>query len=256
MQNKSPYRLLALDMDGTLLNEEKMITPETKRWIEEAGRAGVTVMFSTGRGRQSALPYAEELGLDAPMVLVNGSEVWKNPSELYHRELMPLEWIRQMRQMALDYDVWYWAYAVEGIFNRENWPSPEKEAEMSWLKFGYYSENETKLPAIRQTLEGWGKLEITNSHPCNLELNPLGISKASGLQKVCEFLGITMQEVIGVGDSVNDLAMIREAGLGVAMGNAQEELKAAADAVTEDNDSDGVAWVIRRYIFGEKGDVR
>ncbi|WP_438446646.1 Cof-type HAD-IIB family hydrolase [Gorillibacterium sp. sgz5001074] len=243
--------MLALDMDGTLLNEEKEISGENRRWIGEASRAGIAVMFSTGRGRQSALPYAEQLGLETPMVLVNGSEVWRTPNELYKRTLMPLDWIRTMRKMALDYDVWYWAYAVQGIFNRENWPkTPEAEEAMGWLKFGYYSENPVKLPAIRKTLEGWGTLEITNSHPFNIELNPLGISKASGLRDVCEFLGLEMSQVIAMGDSENDLSMIREAGLGVAMGNAQDEVKAEADAVTATNDEDGVARVIRRYIFG------
>jgi 5-amino-6-(5-phospho-D-ribitylamino)uracil phosphatase len=249
--NPSPYRMLALDMDGTLLNEEKEISEENRKWLAEAARAGVTVMFSTGRGRQSAMPYAEQLGLTSPMVLVNGSEVWKSPDELSKRTLMPVEWIRTMRQMALDYDVWYWAYAVEGIFNRENWPAAaETESAMGWLKFGFYSENLAKLPEIRRILEGWGTLEITNSHPFNLELNPKGISKASGLRDVCGMLGIEMSQVIAMGDSFNDLSMLREAGLGVAMGNAQDEVKAEADAVTSSNDEDGVARVIREYIFG------
>lgn len=248
----SPYKLIALDMDGTVLNEDKEISTENRHWMLEAEKAGVTVMFSTGRGRQSAAPYIEELGLQSPLVAVNGSEVWKAPGELHRRELMPAEWVNAMRRMALDYDVWYWAYAVEGIYNRENWPSTdEEEAKLRWLKFGFYSENEVKLPEIRRTLESWGTLEITNSHPCNIELNPKGVSKASGLQEVCRLLGISMSEVIAVGDSVNDLSMIREAGLGVAMGNAQDRIKQAADAVTATNEEDGVAQVIRTYIFGE-----
>lgn len=254
MKPTTTYRMIALDMDGTLLNEEKEISAENAKWIAEAVKAGVTVMFSTGRGRQSAMPYAEQLGLTAPMVLVNGSEVWRSPAELHKRTLMPVEWVRTMRQMALDYDVWYWAYAVEGIFNRENWPAdPETEPAMGWLKFGYYSENPVKLPAIRKTLESWGTLEITNSHPFNIELNPAGISKASGLRDVCAMLGIDMSQVIAMGDSVNDLSMLREAGLGVAMGNAQDEVKAEADIVTSSNDEDGVAQVIRQYIFGLEG---
>jgi len=247
----SPYRLIALDMDGTLLNEEKQVSEENRKWIAEAEKAGITVIFSTGRGRQSAMPYMELLGLTGPMVAVNGSEVWKEPGKLHKREPMPVEWIRELRQLALHYDVWYWSYAVEGIFNRENWPVTDGAVEsMTWLKFGYYTENAAKLPAIRETLEGCGKLEITNSHPCNLELNPKGITKASGLREVCSILGLDMSQVIAMGDSVNDLSMIREAGLGVAMGNAQELIKAEADIVTASNEEDGVARVIRKYIFG------
>ncbi|WP_082053014.1 Cof-type HAD-IIB family hydrolase [Gordoniibacillus kamchatkensis] len=241
------YKLVALDMDGTLLNEEKQISAENRAAIFAALDAGVTVMVSTGRGVQSASPYIEELGLATPIVAVNGSEVWKSPKELLQRVLLPTSELKAMHQMAVELDTWYWAYAVEGIFNKDGWT--ESVDDIRWLKFGYYTEEEAKLAHIRQTLESWGTLEITNSHPCNLELNPKGISKASGIRAVCDMLGIEMDEVIAMGDSENDLSMIREAGLGVAMGNAQESVKAAADIVTVTNDEHGVAKVIREYIL-------
>lgn len=252
--NKSPFRLIALDMDGTLLNEHNEISPENSTWIAKARQAGVTVMLATGRGRQSSSAYVEQLDLTGPMVLVNGSEIWTAPGELYHRTLMPLEWVRQLRVMALEMDVWYWAYAVEGIMNRENWPaSPEAEQAMSWLKFGYYTENEKKLATLRKRLEEWGTLEITNSHPCNLELNPKGANKGNGVRTVCGLLGLDMSQVIAMGDSFNDLSMIRDAGLGVAMGNAQDPIKEQADVVAPANTEDGVARIIREYVFGLGG---
>jgi Cof subfamily protein (haloacid dehalogenase superfamily) len=241
------YKLVALDMDGTLLNEEKIISKENREAIFAALDAGVTVMMSTGRGVQSATPYIEELGLETPIVAVNGSEVWKSPKVLLKRELLPVQWIKDMHRIAVEHDTWFWAYAVQGIFNKDKWTDDPES--IDWLKFGYYTEDEDTLRHIRQTLESWGTLEITNSHPCNLELNPKGISKASGIREVCGMLGITMAEVIAMGDSLNDLSMIREAGLGVAMGNAQEEVKAEADLVTVTNDEHGVAKVIREYIL-------
>ena len=84
--------------------------------------------------------------------------------------------------------------------------------QQEWLKFGYFTENAEKLQQIRDIVERWGTLEITNSHPSNIEINPLGISKASGVETVCQLLGICMSEVIAMGDSENDIAMIREAG--------------------------------------------
>lgn len=245
------YKLIALDMDGTLLNEEKQISGENREAIFAALEAGVTVMMSTGRGVQSATPYIEELGLQTPIVAVNGSEVWKSPKELLQRVLLPLDEFKAMHKMAVELDTWYWAYAVEGIFNKDKWIEGSPD-DIRWLKFGYYTEDEAKLAQLRQTLESWGTLEITNSHPCNLELNPKGISKASGIRAVCDMLGITMDEVIAMGDSENDLSMIREAGLGVAMGNAQDGVKAAADIVTVSNDEHGVAKVIREYILQGK----
>lgn len=241
------YKLVALDMDGTLLNEEKIVSQQNREAIFAALDAGVTVMMSTGRGVQSATPYIEELGLQTPIVAVNGSEVWKSPKELLKRELLPVQWVKDMHKIAVELDTWFWAYAVQGIYNKDKWT--DNPDVIDWLKFGYYTEDEGKLRQIRQTLEGWGTLEITNSHPCNLELNPKGISKASGVRAVCDMLGITMSEVIAMGDSLNDLSMIREAGLGVAMGNAQDGVKAEADIVTVTNDEHGVAKVIREYIL-------
>lgn len=81
--------------------------------------------------------------------------------------------------------------------------------------------------------------------------NPAGVTKASGLAEVCRVLGIGMEQAVAVGDSLNDLAMIKEAGLGVAMGNAQEAVKQAADEVVAGNEEDGVAEAIRRFVFGE-----
>jgi len=246
------YRLLALDMDGTLLNEDKQVTLETRKWIRRAVEAGFQVIVSTGRGRQSALPYVEELGLTGPMVLVNGSEVWKSPNELWVRELMPLDEILELRRLAHERDIWYWAYTTEGVRNRDDWPDGEGESRLDWLKFGFYTENARILAELRSMLEEDGRFEVTNSHPFNLELNPKNVNKSRGVAQVCQLLGIPMSRVIAVGDSINDLDMIRDAGLGIAMGNAQEEVKRQADAVTADNEHDGVAMVIRRYLFGEE----
>ncbi|GKS13676.1 5-amino-6-(5-phospho-D-ribitylamino)uracil phosphatase YcsE [Paenibacillus chitinolyticus] len=243
----SQYKLVALDMDGTLLNEEKQVSPANREAIYAALEAGVTVIFSTGRGVQSALPYAEELKLQTPIVSVNGSEVWKAPHDLLKRTLLDLDLVRRMYDLAIEHDTWYWAYSVEGMYNRDNWAEDITKPE--WLKFGFYTENKESLEIIRGELARWGELEITNSHPDNLELNPKGISKASGIEEVCKLLGIEMSQVIAMGDSENDIAMIRAAGLGVAMGNAQDGVKRIADLVTVTNDEDGVAKIIQEYVL-------
>ncbi|OPH60369.1 phosphoglycolate phosphatase [Paenibacillus ferrarius] len=241
------YKLIALDMDGTLLNEDKKISAENREAIEQATALGKIVIMSTGRGAISAMPYIEELGLTTPLVVVNGSEVWESPSKLHKRTLLSAQTVRNLHKLAQEHDCWWWAYSVNGVFNRESEQLDLEEQE--WLKFGYFTENQDKLQRIRTIVEGWGILEITNSHPSNIELNPLGISKASGLEMVCQLLGIQMSEVIAMGDSENDIAMIREAGLGVAMGNAQDEVKRIADITTLTNEEHGVAEVIRTYLL-------
>lgn len=238
------YRIIALDMDGTLLNGEHQVSKENRYWIEKAFEAGIEVCLSTGRGIQSVDPYIEELGLTTPMVTVNGSEVWEKRGSLWLRHTVEAEQIAELRELALQHDVWYWAYTTEGVFNKDVWAERPMQ-EYTWLKFGYYTDNELARETIRRQVVEMDQYEVTNSHPNNMELNPKGINKASGLRELCSRRGLTMSEVVAVGDSLNDIAMIREAGLGVAMGNAQKVVKQAADRIAGTNLEDGVAQVIK-----------
>lgn len=245
----SKYKMIALDMDGTLLTEDKRISEENKTAIRMATDAGVTVIFATGRGIQNVMPYADELQLHSPLVTVNGSEVWRDLGKLHERHTLNVELVRRMHGLGLHYGTWFWAYSVGDIFNRDRWLEDNELDEKQWLKFGYYTENTESLASIRAEIESWDLLEITNSHPLNIEMNPKGINKARGIRQVCEILGIDMSQVITMGDSLNDAQMIQEAGLGIAMGNAQEEVKRIADRVTVSNEEHGVAQIIREYIL-------
>ncbi|MGG1515969.1 Cof-type HAD-IIB family hydrolase [Paenibacillus oryzisoli] len=242
------YKLLALDMDGTLLNDRKEISQPNAEWIAKCREQGVTVVLSTGRGIQHILPYFDQLKLDSPIVAVNGGEVWKRRDQLHLRHVIPFGQIEELRRIALELNVWYWAYHTEGKPTRDRWDE-SCGSQMAWIKFGYRTEDPAKLAILHERISQIGDFELTNSHPTNIEVNPAGITKASGLREVCKLLNIGMQEVVAVGDSANDLAMIAEAGLGVAMGNAQEEVKLGADVVTDSNEEDGVSKVIKRYIL-------
>jgi Cof subfamily protein (haloacid dehalogenase superfamily) len=244
-------KLIALDMDGTLLNEMQEISAENETWIRKALDEGITVCFATGRGFQSALAYAEQLKLDTPMITVNGGEIWRRPHVLHKRYLMPPSTVRRLHEVALrNEECWYWAYSVEGIYNKEKWIEPSGDYEgHHWLKFGYYTEDAAMLARIYEEASALGGMEITNSSPLNWEMNPEGVSKASALRELCGLLGIEMSQVAAMGDSLNDIAMIREAGLGVAVGNAQDAVKAVADAVTVTNNEHAVAHLIRDLVL-------
>lgn len=247
-RRKAAYRLLALDMDGTLLDDRQRISDTNAAWIRRAAEAGVIVCLSTGRSFESAVPYAVQLGLDTPMITVNGGEIWSKPYVLHRRTCLPAETVQRLYETALACgDVWFWAYATDGLYNREKWTSDV--AGKMWLKFGFHTEDDELRRAILDEISAWGGLEITNSSPYNLEINPAGVSKAAGLAEVCRLVGCSLAETVVVGDSLNDLAAIRAAGLGVAMGNAQEAVKSAADVVTGTNEEDGVAQVIREYLL-------
>lgn len=244
------YKIIALDMDGTVLNDRQEISEENASAIRDATDAGITVCFATGRGFQSAYPYAEQLGLDTPLITVNGGELWRRPNVLHRRTQLDTAMVERLHKLALESDVWFWTYAVEGIFNRERWIEPAGAYESKhWLKFGYFSEDAALLADILRTIREWGGLEITNSSPLNLEINPLGVTKAAALEELCELLGCGMPQVVTMGDSLNDLAMIQAAGLGVAMGNAQDAVKDQADYVTLTNEQHGVAHVIRNLVL-------
>ena len=123
-------------MDGTLLTDSHEISPETEKWIHKAIDAGVHVCLSTGRGYEEAISYGRQLGLQTPMVTVNGSEIWKSPEELYHRELFDSKIISKLRDIAREKNVWFWAYAVEGTYNVKNLgfiTSDTKPVDEVWL---------------------------------------------------------------------------------------------------------------------------
>ncbi|HLR52116.1 MAG TPA: HAD-IIB family hydrolase, partial [Candidatus Avamphibacillus sp.] len=116
-------------------------------------------------------------------------------------------------------------------------------------KFGCETKDKNKLDAIIEEISYIGGIEMTNSLPTNIEVNPEGVNKANALKTVCKKLGITMDNVLACGDSINDIKMIQEAGVGVAVGNAQQAIKNVADFVTETNNNDGVAKAIEKYVL-------
>lgn len=246
MANRS-IRMIAIDMDGTLLTSDSALSETTVATLREARQAGIHVCLATGRAMRSARPFAEQIGLEGPYVFVNGSEVWLDNNTMLRQVTMPLSDVEWLRELALEAGIWYWGYALDGVFNSERWHP--NAADATWLKFGFMSDDLSILETIRQRAEASGRFEISNSDVDNLEMNPVGIHKASGLELVCNKLGITMDQVIAFGDSQNDSKMLQAVGIGVAMGNAQDSVKAIADAVTLSNDEDGVAAYIRAHVL-------
>ncbi|EHB66046.1 MULTISPECIES: Cof-type HAD-IIB family hydrolase [Paenibacillus] len=246
-QVKAKYKLIALDLDGTLLTDEKQITQETKRWLQYAIDHGVKVMFSTGRGLQTAQGLWDELGLDSPMVLLNGAEIWEGPGRLKKRVFLPRDTVRNIHAIASERGEWYWGYSVESLTGDKEW-TPEM-FERDWMKFGIGSHEQQKLAEIKEELLRWGTLEVTRSAPTNMEISVKGTTKESGVQEVCQMLGLSMSDVIAMGDSDNDAKLLKAAGLGVAMANGEDYIKSIADVMTATNNEDGVAQAIRKYVF-------
>lgn len=239
-------KLVALDMDGTLLTKNHEVSVANQEMIAKAQAQGITVMLCTGRWIGFCESYAEELRLNTYFITVNGGEIWTAKKELIERHELGPKTIESMWHLGNKIGVNMWMTSTTNNYTNSN--RPEDFTAYKWLKIGYSTEDHEKLATIKEELKTYEGLELTNSLPTNIEVNPLGVNKASALVRVCKELGITMDEVMAVGDSMNDIKMIEQAGIGVAMGNAQEKVKAAADVITDANYEDGVATAIERIL--------
>ncbi|MBS8264280.1 HAD family phosphatase [Mesobacillus boroniphilus] len=247
MSNKKPdIKLIALDMDGTLLDDRHVVSEENRRAIKEAEKKGVRVVLSTGRSLKTARDYVLSLELSSYLVTINGGEIWGPNGELVQRSMVDTEHIKWMYELSQKHRAGFWATSSEDVWRNK---MPEDLFSQEWIKFGFHIEEDEIRESVLKELKDKGIFEISNSSLKNIEVNALGINKARGLQKVCDLLGISMDNVMAVGDSLNDIAMITEAGLGIAMGNAQETVKEAADDVTGTNQDGGVAQAIQKWVL-------
>jgi phosphoglycolate phosphatase (TIGR01487 family) len=246
--DRNDFKLIALDMDGTLLNEKEEISEENYLAIQEAQAKGIHVVLSTGRSILTCEKYAKSLHLSSYLVTVNGSEIWDCSGNLHERNIIHTDLIQMMWEWAKTNETYYWAVATDKVWREQ---MPDHIFEHKWLKFGFDIKDDSLRETILQRLLSNQQLEVSNSSPTNIEINAAGVNKAVGLFHVCSKLGISMDEVIAMGDSLNDIEMIKAAGCGVAMGNAQNEVKKAADWITATNEDNGVAKAIRYWVLGE-----
>ncbi len=237
------WKLIALDMDGTLLQPDLSISEENRLWIAKAREVGIEVTLATGRPQNGFVQEAvETLGFIVPYVTVNGGEVWEPRERLLKRHPLPTDDVCILRDLATEHGARFWTSSVEQIFAPDE--LPEDIYEYTWLKFGFFHQDRDVVEQIWGHLKQLERFEVTNSGRNNIEVNPRGVTKARGLETVCTAIGISAAEVVTIGDSVNDISMLRWAGLGIAMGNAQDVVKEAADHITADNTSHGVAQAI------------
>lgn len=242
------YRLLALDLDETLLTKDKRLSAESKKWIHRAEQAGVTVIFATGRGLQRVVDYRKQLKLTTPMVLVNGAEIWGYDGRLLERYFIDSEHVRKLQAIAVSEQASYWGYNTDGLVGHRKWT--EEMFEKDWLKFGIRHQDLLVMERIRKIAGRLTNIEITSSSPENIEISFKGISKETGVRRICKYMNIGMEAVMAIGDNLNDYKLIQAAGFGIAMENGEQQLKAIADAVTDTNEAEGVAKAIERYLLG------
>lgn len=240
-------QLVAIDLDGTLLRSDKTISTVNRASISEAVRSHIHVVLATGRPFSHVKPYIEQLNLKTYLVTANGAEIYDRDHRCIARHAMEPNQILSLAAVAGKADSEYWVLSEDELYQNE---LPDHVHDITWLKFGYKPGTEEGANRIREMIQSFDGLEVTNTIPSNLEVNAKGVHKASGIKLVCEKLHVPMEQVMAIGDALNDLELIQQAGFGVAMGNAQEIVKMKADAVTASNDEDGVAKALSAYLFG------
>ena len=250
------YKMIVLDLDGTLTNNKKLITPHTQQALMLAQAAGVHVVLASGRPTYGIVPLAEELKLkenNGYILAFNGGKIidCTNNNVLFEQkldeQLVPL-----LYQEAKKANMEILTYQGEGIAatNKDD-KYVQHEAFINKMPVMQYDDflHQLVYPINKCLIVGDPTPLHDRSADFFLECVPLGIDKARSLDRLISSLGISREEVIACGDGYNDLSMIRFAGLGVAMANAAEDIQKEADFVTLSNEEDGVAHVIERFIL-------
>ncbi|MFD1020811.1 Cof-type HAD-IIB family hydrolase [Thalassobacillus hwangdonensis] len=244
---KKNIKLIALDMDGTLVNDDGGVSDENAATIKKAKEKGIHVVLSTGRPLDHCREIDDLLGRSSYIITVNGGEIYDENFTLVDSNPLEASHVRRLWEMTKEHDVHFWSTTKQGRFNSRE-PFEKEVEDYEWLKYGFDIVDDAARERVLEELHANPELEVTNSSPTNIEVNAIGVNKAAALAKVCKWLDITMDNVMACGDSLNDIAMIRESGFGVAMGNAQDVVKDAADWVTATNVEHGVARAIEKVL--------
>ena len=270
------YKLIALDIDGTLINSSLQLTESVKNTIAKAKAEGVKVVLCTGRPLKGVEKFLDELNLKEDgdyAATFNGALVqntftespichltlnYENLVDLYNLSLevgsrshfYDTKTLYTFNKDVSDYTV-VESYLTGAHLNITTIEDISKDISMS--KFMMIDHPEILDECIKKIPKSYfEKYTIVRSMPFFLEFLNKEANKGSGIERLAAELGIKQEEVICVGDAENDKHMIEYAGLGVAMGNATSQIKDIADYITLSNDDDGVAHVINKFILSER----
>ncbi len=270
----SKYKLLVVDVDGTLVDKNGAISAEDERALAKAATSGVRVSLSTGRVIKACQGIINRFCLDGYHIFFDGALV-SDPAqskELYSQPIKK-EVVRQAVEFARRNDIYLELYSAERFFaERENWSDDvhyrffgvaptianfgdiwERERIMKAELVVHNPEERNKAEIFQNEFNHSLRFSIARS-PAFPEIDFINIidpavSKGEALKALASFLGVSINEVIAIGDGLNDISLLEAAGLAVAMGNAFPEVKKVADFITLDVDHSGVAAAVERFLL-------
>ena len=274
----SQYQLIAFDMDGTLLNSNKQISPETLNAIKRATDAGKTVILCTGRNLAELNAFTEIIPGLRYLDCVSGACVYdlKEKKTLYSQAL-DLGIVKKLMEFGMeegamihvlsersiaqkdqqshmaDFHMGIYQTMFDQITDKlENIYNSFCEEPFPVLKLNLYHRDEASRARTVERIKAAGlETALALAESTSLECSAKGIDQDVGLKKLCEHLGLPLEQTIAVGDADNDTMALKTAGLAVAMGNATEPIKALADVIVADCDHNGCAEAIDKYLLAD-----
>lgn len=262
------YKMVALDLDGTLLTDEGIITPGTVETIQEVMASGVMVTLATGRMFPSAKRFADQLQLDVPIITYQGAII-KDAAEkkVWFEQLLSPDISERLIQIAKEENVHIQVYLDDMLYVTKNNEEIKAYAHGADVSYAVVDELSSKaerglakvlfigdsiyLDRLQIDLKSvFGEnVHIAKSKPNYLEITHPHANKGSAILRLAEQFGIQQSEIIGIGDNYNDYELLTTAGLGIAMGNSVEALKSVADYITLTNNEEGVRHALNKFVL-------
>ncbi|MGY3703639.1 sugar-phosphatase [Vagococcus martis] len=268
-------KMVTIDIDGTLVNSERKLTPKVKETIKKASDLGIDIVLTTGRPSIGVIDLVKELGLENDhsfIITYNGGMIQNaGTKEVILRHSLSLEDYQDVELLSRKLGVHFHTQDADTMYtaNTDISPYTINEAMITGIPLQYKPVNdmtkdiklvkammidhEDVLDAAIKKIpqEYYDRFSIVKSAPYYLEILDPKATKGESVKELAQYLNIKQEEVMAIGDNENDLSMIEYAGIGVAMGNALESVKNIADKITKTNDDDGVAYAINEWVLND-----
>ena len=264
------YKLVCVDMDGTLLDSSKNIKKRNIEVIQKADKRGVKVVLTTGRGYPFAKEFRDKMGISTPIIASNGAYI-VDGHEVMLKNVIPMETANTILSVMEKYKVKTFIHTTDDIIYREkdmnkflarklfgntlkgvkSFDIGLQDNKDKMLKFIGISVSSKKIEKVKEVLRKIDNLEVVSSNKFNCEIMINGSSKGEAVRVMAKKYNIKQEEVMCIGDNENDLSMLQYAGCAVAMGNGSKEVKEIADYVTSSNNNCGVAQAIEKFILAD-----
>jgi Cof subfamily protein (haloacid dehalogenase superfamily) len=267
------YKLAVFDMDGTLLNSNKEISKENLKALDYLKEKRIRIVIATGRPGELLKKYTNELMIDEFVVSCNGSVIaYPFKDEVLHENTIDKETVIKVVDMCEENNYGYLLYTNGAVVSKNNSrlriykkmfsasnksynPNLVELKDAADIKHNYSpnkilltEDNPERFKEMVKKISKFKTIEYAQSWEGALDLSPIGDTKGRAVAKLCEYYGFKKDEVMAFGDNHNDISMIEYAGMGVAMGNAEDIVKQAANFVTFSNDEDGIAHAIYKFV--------